>query len=76
MRCISALYCKDDMLSFNAVKHNVMQEYIGSDSIIVSATLRLTNQFSEFYHIATEAKQGLHHIVNQPLVSHSSLVWL
>ena len=41
---------------------------IGSDSIFASAVLRLTNQFSEFYHNATDTMQGLRHIVNQPLL--------
>ena len=30
----------------------------------------MTNQFSEFYHNTTDAKQGLHHFVNQPLEIH------
>ena len=29
--------------------------------------MHLTNQFSEFYHNVTDAKQGLRHYVNQPL---------
>ena len=31
---------------------------MGSDSIFASAALRFTNQFSEFYHNATDATQG------------------
>ena len=46
---------------------NVTLKYIGSNSSFVCAALRLTNQFSEFYHNATDAKQGLRHIVNQLL---------
>ena len=48
------------------MQHNAR---IGSDSIFASAVLRLTNQFPEFYNNASDAKQGLCHIVNQPLVT-------
>ena len=48
------------------MQHNAR---IRSDSIFLSAALRLTNQFSEFYHNTTDTKQGLRHYVNQPLKS-------
>ena len=55
-----ALYCKHNMLPLMPQMANATQcnTRIGSDSIFASAALRLTNQFSEFYHNATDTTQG------------------
>ena len=71
LRCISVLYCEDDALLLTCQTQRNAR--IGSDSIFASAVLRLTNQFSEFYHNTTDAKQGLRHIVNQTLVTTDKL---
>ena len=45
--------------SSNAMQHNTRIE---SDSIFASAGLHFTNQFSEFYHKATDSMQDLHYV--------------
>ena len=65
--CVTSVLCIVKMMRFFERHKTQRNARIGSDSIFASAALHLTNQFSEFYHNATDVKQGLRHIVNQPL---------
>ena len=70
MHYVNTLYCKQDMppsTPSNATQCNTIRLDMrtGPNSIFESAVLRLTNQFSEFYH-NTQGK-ALHHYVNPAL---------
>ena len=57
------------------MQRNATHKRIESDSIFGSAGLHFTNQFSEFYHNATNSMQDLHHYVNPALVEEYETIY-